>query len=192
MKIEPTDALIVGDVQVDFCPGGALPVKGGDEIIPAINRLQPLFDNKFFIRDWHPADHMSFSEHPRFVDRSWPPHCVADTPGAKFHPDLNVPEHARIISKGTHPDREAYSAFSGTDLAVQLRRRGVRRVFLTGLATDYCVKNTALDARREGFETVLVEDAVKGIDIPAGTVATAIETMKDAGVEVVESGELNE
>jgi len=192
MKIQPTDALIIGDVQVDFCPGGALPVSGGDHIIPVINRLQPRFQHRFFIRDWHPANHMSFSDDPHFVDRSWPPHCVANTPGAQFHPDLDVPPDANIVNKGADPDKEAYSAFSGTDLAKQLRMRGIRRLFLTGLATDYCVKSTALDARREGFDVMLVEDATRGIDVPRGSVDAALDTMKDAGVDVIQSGDMDE
>lgn len=191
MKIQPTDALIIGDVQVDFCPGGALPVSGGDRIIPVINRLQPLFAHRYFIRDWHPANHMSFSDHPHFVDRSWPPHCVANTPGAQFHPDLEVPPDATIVSKGTDPEKEAYSAFSGTHLSERLRTRGIRRLFLTGLATDYCVKNTALDARREGFDVMLIEDATRGIDIPHGTIEAALDTMKDAGVVVIQSGDID-
>lgn len=191
MKIQPTDALIIGDVQVDFCPGGALPVSGGDHIVPVINRLQPLFEHKYFIRDWHPANHMSFSANPHFVDRSWPPHCVANTPGARFHPDLEVPPDATIVSKGTDPEKEAYSAFSGTHLNERLRTRGIRRLFLTGLATDYCVKNTALDARLEGFDVMLIEDATRGIDIPHGTIEAALDTMKDAGVVVIQSGDLD-
>ena len=192
MKIKPTDALSIGDVQVDFCPGGALPVSGGDHVVPVINRLQPRFQHHFFIRDWHPANHMSFSDDPHFVDRSWPPHCVAGTPGAQFHPGLEVPPGANIVNKGTDTEKEAYSAFSGTDLAQQLQARGIRRLFVTGLATDYCVKNTALDARREGFEVMLVEDATRGIDVPHGTVDAALDTMKDAGVEVIQSGDLDE
>jgi nicotinamidase/pyrazinamidase len=191
MEIQPTDALIIGDVQVDFCPGGALPVSGGDLIVPVINRLQPRFQHRFFIRDWHPANHMSFSDTPHFVDKSWPPHCVAGTPGAQFHADLDVPDGANIVNKGTDPEKEAYSAFSGTDLAERLRVRGIRRVFATGLATDYCVKSTALDARREGFEVVLVEDAVRGIDVPQGTVDAALDTMRDAGVVVIQSGDID-
>lgn len=192
MKTDSADALIVGDVQIDFCPRGALPVKEGDRIVPVINRLQGRFDHLYFIRDWHPDDHLSFSESPEYVDQSWPPHCVANSPGAEFHPDLHVPSDAAIISKGTDPDVEAYSAFSGTDLGAQLRAKNIRRIFLTGLATDYCVKSTALDGRREGFEVVLIEDATRGIDVPPGTVAAAIEEMKAAGVQVINSGDLDE
>jgi nicotinamidase/pyrazinamidase len=187
MNAAPTDALIVTDVQRDFCPGGALGIRGGDEVVPVINRLIPKFENVVYTRDWHPAGHVSFSDRPEFVDKSWPVHCVADTPGAAFHEDLLLPETPWIVEKGTHPEREAYSAFEGTDLAKQLERRNIERLFITGLATDYCVKNTALDAVRHGFEAVVVRDAVRGVDVPPGSEAQAIEEMKKAGVRVVES-----
>lgn len=187
MNAAPTDALIVTDVQVDFCPGGALGVRGGDEIVPIVNKLIPRFEHVVYTRDWHPADHVSFSDKPEFVDKSWPVHCVQDTPGAQFHPDLHVPEGAWIVSKGTHPEREAYSAFEGTDLAKELERRAIDRIFVCGIATDYCVKNTVLDARRIGLQAVLVEDAVRGVDVPPGSAQKAIDEMKEAGVQVITS-----
>jgi len=190
MQVSETDALIVVDVQNDFCAGGALAVRDGDAVVPVINRIAARFSRIFYTRDWHPANHCSFSDAPEFVDKSWPPHCVQDTPGAEFHPELYMPDDAVVISAAADPDREAYSGFEGTDLAVQLRDAGIRRVFVCGLATDYCVRATALDALAEGFEVVLVEDACRGVDIPAGNAAAAIEEMRQAGAAVVHSREV--
>jgi len=191
MQVSPTDALIVVDVQNDFCAGGALAVRDGDAVVPVINRISARFGRIFFTRDWHPANHCSFSYAPEFVDKSWPPHCVQDTPGAEFHPELYMPDDAVVISTAADPDREAYSGFEGTDLAEQLRDAGVRRVFVCGLATDYCVRATVLDALSEGFEVVLVEDACRGVDIPAGNAAAAIVEMRNAGAAVVHSREIS-
>ena len=187
MNAAPNDALIVTDVQLDFCPGGALGVRGGDAIVSIINNLIPKFEHVVYTRDWHPAGHISFSDTPQFVDKSWPVHCVADSPGAQFHPDLNVPDGPFIINKGTRPEREAYSAFEGTDLAKELERRGIERVFLCGLATDYCIKNTALDALRHGFQAIVLLDAIRGVDVPPGSADEAVEFMKDAGAGVATS-----
>ena len=184
MKIEPTDALIVVDVQRDFCAGGALAVKDGDLVVPVINALTPKFRHTFFTRDWHPANHCSFSDAPTYQDGSWPVHCVQGSPGAAFHPDLKAPEGARLVDKAANPDKESYSGFDGTNLPALLRERGVTRVFVCGLATDYCVKATALDGRNCGFEVVLVEDACRGVDIPPGLAQKAIEEMRAAGVAV--------
>jgi nicotinamidase/pyrazinamidase len=184
MKIQPTDALIVVDVQNDFCPGGALAVDEGDRVAPVINRLTPLFQHAAFTRDWHPEDHCSFADPPDFTDGSWPAHCIAHSPGAEFHGDLEVPADAIIVDKGTDPDREAYSGFSGTVLAEELRKRGVMRLFVCGLATEYCVEQTALDGIRNGFKVVLVENACRGVNFPPGSAARAVEEMKAAGVEV--------
>jgi nicotinamidase/pyrazinamidase len=189
MRIEITDALIVVDVQNDFCPGGALQVAEGDRVIPAINDLIPQFGHVVLSRDWHPANHCSFAESPQFKDGSWPVHCVADSPGAQFHRDLHMPANALIISKGIHADREAYSAFSETGLAEYLRARHVKRLFVCGLATDYCVKETVLDGLRNGFVMFMIEDACRGVDIPAGSVAQAIDAMKAAGAGVCRSGD---
>jgi nicotinamidase/pyrazinamidase len=187
MNAAPSDALIVTDVQRDFCPGGALAVRGGDEIVPIINKLIPKFEHVVYTRDWHPANHISFSGTPEFIDKSWPVHCVADSPGAQFHPNLDVPETPWIVNKGTQIDHEAYSAFEGTDLAKQLELRGIERVFICGLATDYCIKNTALDALRHGFQAIVFSDAIRGVDVPAGTADEAVETMKNAGVRMIGS-----
>ena len=176
------DALIVVDVQNDFCPGGALAVAEGDLVVPVVNRLLPLFLHRVFTRDWHPPDHVSFADAPEFRDKSWPAHCVQNTPGAEFHPDLVVPPDALIVSKGDDPGREAYSGFQagGVDLAGWLNERGVRHVFITGLATDYCVRATALDARAAGFEVTVIEDAVRGV--APETTAAALRDLDRAGV----------
>lgn len=184
------DALIVVDVQNDFCPGGPLAVKAGDEVIPVINRLIPNFHHVVFTRDWHPPDHISFSGNPRFVDKSWPPHCVAGTPGAQLNSGLQVPADTLIVNKGTDRDKEAYSGFQDTGLARMLGEKGVKRVFVCGLATDYCVKNTALDAVLSGFQTAVIEDAIRGVDIPEGSAAAALKEMRRAGIQIVPSSDL--
>jgi nicotinamidase/pyrazinamidase len=180
--LSPNDALLVVDVQQDFCPGGSLAVPEGDQVVPLINRLRPLFAHVAFTRDWHPPDHVSFATPPEFKDKSWPPHCVQGTSGAAFHPELIVPADAFVVSKGTDPAREAYSGFQATeaDLAGWLRLHGVTRVLVTGLATDYCVRATSLDARVAGFAVVLVEDTTRGV--APGTTATALQDMEAAGV----------
>ncbi|HOD50807.1 MAG TPA: nicotinamidase [Candidatus Hydrogenedentes bacterium] len=185
IRVQATDALIVVDIQKDFCRGGALAVEDGDAVVPVLNRLIPKFGCVVFTRDWHPVNHCSFDDEPRFEDKSWPPHCVADTPGAEFHKDLKLPSHAIVINTATEPDEEAYSGFHGTELKERLNERGVARVFVGGLATDYCVKYTVLDAIREGFEVVLVEDACRGIDIPRGTAAEALAEMRQTGAVLV-------
>jgi nicotinamidase/pyrazinamidase len=190
MNVLPTDALIVVDIQNDFCPGGALAVDGGDAIVPGINALVPTFAHCAFTRDWHPPNHCSFSDNPEFVDKSWPVHCVQHTPGAAFHPALHVPENAWIISKATDPDREAYSDFENTNLASELRTRGVKRIFVCGIATDYCVKATALDGLRNGFAVVLIEDLCRAVDNPPGSGQAAVNEMEGAGIQVMPSGAL--
>lgn len=190
MHITQNDALIGVDLQNDFCEGGALEVKGASDVIPIINSLIPRFEHVIFTRDWHPANHCSFSGDPQWVDKSWPAHCIANTEGAMFHPLLRIPDRARVESTATDPRFEAYSGFDGTDLAEYLRSVGVRRVFIGGLATDYCVKETAIDACKEGFEAVLIEDAVRGVDNPAGTAAQAMEDMRKAGVRICQSEEV--
>jgi nicotinamidase/pyrazinamidase len=176
-------ALIVVDVQRDFCPGGALPVKEGDGIIEGTNRLISEFEKNglpvFFTRDWHPSDHCSFSSR----GGPWPPHCVKNTPGAEFHPDLRVPKSAVIISKGTRKDVEAYSGFQGTDLAERLERLGVERLYVAGLATDYCVKATVLDGIANGFKVDIVGDCVKGVNMKSTSSASAYRTMMSKGVK---------
>ncbi|BAD85839.1 probable nicotinamidase [Thermococcus kodakarensis KOD1] len=177
----PKEALIVVDMQRDFMPGGALPVPEGDTIIPKCNEYIKKFKEKGALivatRDWHPPNHISFKER----GGPWPPHCVQNTPGAEFVVDL--PEDAIIISKATEPDKEAYSGFEGTNLAEILRENGVEKVYICGVATEYCVKATALDAVRHGFETYLLSDAVKGIN-PEDE-KKALEEMKRAGVKIL-------
>jgi nicotinamidase/pyrazinamidase len=176
-----SDALIVVDVQNDFCPGGTLEVPSGDLVIPLLNDYIKLFKdlnaNVFATRDWHPPNHVSFKNY----GGQWPPHCVQDTEGAKFHPDLKLPESAIIISKATDPNKEAYSGFDGTTLEEELRSKKVTRVFVGGLATEYCVKTTVVDALKLGFEAVLLVDATRGLEANAGDVQKAIDEMTTQG-----------
>lgn len=178
-------AFIIVDVQRDFCKGGALAVSEGDSVIEPINKIVRFFEEKsapvFLTRDWHPARHSSFSEQGGL----WPSHCVANTEGADWHEQLVVPQHAITISKGTSTHVDAYSGFSGTDLEERLRSLKVESVIVAGLATDYCVKNTVLDAIKAGFDTVLVLDAVKAVNVAPGDDSKAIEDMRNAGARTV-------
>ena len=181
------DALVVVDLQVDFCPGGALAVRGGDQVVPPVNRLLALPGwLKVATRDWHPPGHVSF----RAQGGAWPPHCVAGTPGARFHPGVDASRVDLIVSKAARPEADAYSGFEGTALAADLRGRGVKRIFVCGLATDYCVRATALDGRREGLEVVVVEDAVRAVDLKEGDGARALEEMRRAGCRMARSGDI--
>lgn len=175
------DALIVVDLQRDFLPGGALGVPGGDAVIPPLNEYLATFERRrlpiFATRDWHTPDHCSFRDR----GGPWPPHCVAGTPGAAFAPGLVFPESTQIVSKADQRDRDAYSGFDHTDLARSLRERGVKRVFVGGLATDYCVRATVLDGLRTGFEVVVLEDAVRAVDVTPGDGERALEEMRSAG-----------
>lgn len=181
--VKNSDALLITDIQKDFLPGGALPIGSGDEIIPVLNNYIKRFeDAKAHVlasRDWHPPNHISFKSQ----GGPWPPHCIQQTAGAKFSPDLKLPEHTVVISKGTSPEREAYSAFDGTSLAHELRTLGIKRLFIGGLATDYCVVNTVLDACKLGLETVVLMDATLGINVNPGDVERAIETMLKNGAQ---------
>lgn len=188
MTVTENDALIIVDVQNDFCPGGALPVPGGDSVVPVINRLLTQFEEVVYTRDWHPEDHCSFDLNPTYEDGSWPPHCLQHSPGAEFHGSLRVPLDAPVIDKGTDPDQEQYGAFEGTVLADILRLRNITRIFVVGLATDYCVKSTALQGQDAGFEVVLVVDACRGVNDQ--TTAEAVQAMSDAGITVIRSGQL--
>ena len=183
-------ALIVVDVQRDFCPGGALPVTKGDDIIPAVNELIHAFETAglpvFFTRDWHPRNHVSF----RANGGPWPPHCIQNTPGANFHPSLAVPPDAEVIDKGILQGEDAYSGFQGTDLARRLRDLHVRQIYVAGLATDYCVKNTVLDGAAQGFETYVITDCVKGVNLRRTDSATALRTMLSRGARRTTSGRL--
>jgi nicotinamidase/pyrazinamidase len=185
LQVEPSDALIIVDVQNDFCSGGALPVPEGEKVVRAINSMQKSFDHIVFSRDWHPDDHCSFSYAPTYTDGSWPSHCVQNSPGAEFHGDLRVPVDALIIDKASSPDQENYSAFDGTGLADNLRRHNVQRVFVTGLALDYCVRATALDALKEGFSVALAKDAVRAVS-PDKT-EEILQELRRAGVDVIKS-----
>jgi len=180
-KVE--DALIIVDVQKDFCSGGALPVPEGEKVVPVLNRYIEKFSKAGALivatRDWHPPNHVSFKSH----GGAWPPHCIQGTPGAEFHPDLNLPAKVKIISKASSPDKEAYSGFDGTDLEEKLRNAGIRRVFVGGLATDYCVKSTVLDALKLGFETILLLDAIRGVDVKPGDSEKAINEMLRKGAK---------
>ena len=179
------DALLVVDVQNDFCPGGALEVPCGDAVVPVLNRWLeaaaaagvPIIAS----RDWHPVEHCSFQDQ----GGPWPPHCIQDTHGAAFHPDLALPSEAVRVSKGAAFDRDAYSAFDGTGLATYLRRRGVRRLLVGGLAEDVCVQETVRGARDAGFEVQVILDAVRAVD-PDGS-AEARRAMTEAGAGLLES-----
>lgn len=190
MIVLPTDALIVVDVQKDFCPGGALAIADGDAVVPAINALTPKFAHVIYTRDWHPESHCSFSDAPAYVDKSWPVHCVAHTDGAAFHDDLLVASAAPVINKGTACEAEAYSGFQGTSLLRNLRDKGAERLFVCGLATDYCVKHTVLDGLRSAFAVFVIEDAVRAVDVPPGTGAAALAEMTAAGAVLLPSGAL--
>ena len=188
ITVDPrADALIVVDVQRDFCPGGALAVPRGDEVVPVINRLFVLTDwLTVATRDWHPADHCSFKTQGGI----WPPHCVAGTNGAGFHPALDQAHIRHVVSKAVTRNAEAYSGFQGTDLAALLASRGIRRAFVCGLATDYCVKATALDARRTGLDVVVIEDAIRGVEVKPGDCLKAIDEMRASAIVLAPSTEL--
>lgn len=197
MKILKTDALIIVDVQNDFCPGGSLAVKGGDRVVAPLNDLQPLFETVIATRDWHPEDTIHFAKnHPE--GKGWPVHCVRDTSGAAFHPDLHIYHKTVKIYKGTDPhDAGGYSGFDGSSvnmksLEEELRNREITRIFVGGLATDYCVKNTVLDALKRGFEVVLVTDAVRAVEINPGDGEAALAEMRAAGAEFISSADILE
>jgi nicotinamidase/pyrazinamidase len=180
----PNDALIVVDVQRDFLPGGALAVGRGDEVVAPLNEAARAFERAgrpiFASRDWHPANHCSFKAR----GGPWPPHCVAGTAGAEFAGALVLPASAIVVSKATTADADAYSAFAGTDLAAQLRARGVSRVVVGGLATDYCVLNTVLDARAQGFDVLVMTDAVRAVEVAPGDGGRALARMEQAGARL--------
>jgi len=184
-NLSKNDALIIVDVQRDFCPGGALPVPAGDHVVPVLNEYIKLFKAAnagiFATRDWHPPNHISFKAY----GGPWPPHCIQHSEGAKFHPDLKLPDDTSIISKAMDPSKESYSGFDGTMLGDELKDKGVTRGFVGGLATDYCVKNTVLDAIERGFVTVLLLDASRGINVKPGDVEKAIDEMIAKGAEKV-------
>jgi nicotinamidase/pyrazinamidase len=175
------DALLVVDVQNDFLPGGALAVPDGGAVVAVVNEYLRRFGERglpvYATRDWHPAEHCSF----RSSGGSWPRHCVAGSAGAAFAPDLALPSDATVISKGTAADHDAYSGFAGTDLDQRLRQAGIRRLFVAGLATDYCVLNTVQDALALGYSTVVLLDAVRAVDVKPGDGDAAIAQMLALG-----------
>lgn len=185
MAIEPNSALIMVDVQNDFCPGGSLAVSEGDEVVPVLNRYAMRFAEAdapvFATRDWHPINHLSFKDQGGI----WPIHCVQGTHGAAFHPNLQLPEGTTIVSKAQGAEEEAYSGFQGTTLTEQLRAQGIERVYVGGLATDYCVKSTVLDALQAGFETYFLHDASRGVEANEGDVAAAEQEMAEAGAKTL-------
>ncbi|MFH1328168.1 MAG: nicotinamidase [Candidatus Bathyarchaeota archaeon] len=180
-KINEKDALIIVDVQRDFCLGGVLPVPEGDKVVPILNSYIRKFskaDAKIYAaRDWHPPNHVSFKTYGGM----WPPHCIQESEGAKFHPKLVFTNKVKIISKATYPSKESYSEFDGTELKEDLEKNGATRVFIGGLATDYCVKKTVLDALKIGFETILLVDATRGINLRSPDSKRAIEEMVKKG-----------
>jgi nicotinamidase/pyrazinamidase len=202
MRIHPDDLLLIIDVQNDFCPGGALAVADGDAVVPVVNRLAERFDHVVLTQDWHPRGHSSFATShqcsvpfetitmPYGPQTLWPDHCVQGTTGAAFHPKLSIEKAELVIRKGFRSAIDSYSAFyendrtTPTGLAGYLRERGLKRIFIAGLATDYCVHYSALDARRLGFETVVVESGCRAIDL-SGSLAAAHAAMAAAGVQVV-------
>jgi nicotinamidase/pyrazinamidase len=192
------DALLIVDFQNDFTPGGALPVPEGDEIATPINALMGSFDLVVATRDWHVADHGSFAgvrvdpDRWRGADPAsiWPVHCVQGTPGAELHPALDQSKVDVLIDKGQDPNSQGYSAFQDTGLGDLLRERGVDRLFVTCLATDYCVRNSVLDALRQGFDVTVVEDAVRGVEVEPGDSARALEELEAAGAHVAHSHDL--
>jgi nicotinamidase/pyrazinamidase len=202
IRLSHDDVLLIIDVQNDFCPGGALAVADGDAVVPVINRLSERFDHVVLTQDWHPSGHSSFAtSHPGSApfesinmpygqQTLWPDHCIHGSAGAAFHPRLETTRAELVIRKGFRPEIDSYSAFyendrrTPTGLAGYLRERGLQRIFMAGLATDYCVHYSAVDARRLGFDTVLVEAGCRAIDL-AGSLDAAWAAMTDAGVQRV-------
>jgi len=176
------DALLIVDVQNDFCPGGALAVDDGDAVATSLNELAARFHLVVATRDWHPADHVSFS--------IWPSHCVAGTPGAELHPSLDRGQIDVVIDKGQRQGSPGYSAFEGTALAELLREHGVDRLYVGGLATDYCVRASVLDALAEGFEVTVIEDAIRGVNLEPGDSERALAEMKAAGARLARSADV--
>lgn len=202
MKVSDRDVLIVVDVQNDFCTDGALAVPGGEKVIPAINRTAQKFQNIVLTQDWHPQDHVSFaSNHPHkrpydTIELSygsqvlWPDHCVQGSAGAEFHADLRVPRAGLVLRKGIHRGIDSYSTFyendrrTPTGLLGYLRERQLKTLFLVGLAFDFCVRYSAEDARKAGFDVVVIEEACRGIDID-GSMAATHHSLKTLGVPTV-------
>ena len=202
MKVSEHDVLVVVDVQNDFCTGGALAVPSGEKVVPAINRIAQRFRNVVLTQDWHPKDHVSFASNhanKRPFDTIelaygsqvlWPDHCVQETQGAEFHRSLDVPQATLVVRKGFHRSIDSYSAFyendhkTPTSLLGYLRERELKTVFVAGLAFDFCVRYSAEDARKAGFEVAVIEDACRGIDLD-GSMAAAHQSLKSLGISIV-------
>ena len=189
-KITYKTALVVVDAQVDFFEGGTLAVPSSNVVLPVIQHYLDLFHQLnrsiFLTRDWHPTNHCSFKSQKG----PWPTHCVQHTNGAQFHPKLKIPTHAVIISKADRQFTDAYSGFQDTSLNTELKNRGILEIAVCGLATDYCVKHTVLDARRLGYKVFLLVDGIKGVDVKTGESEKAIQEMVGAGAKIATCGEL--
>ena len=181
LTLKKGDALLIVDVQNDFLPGGSLAVHGGDNIIAPFNRYIEAVQEKdlpiFATRDWHPPDHCSFKKQ----GGPWPPHCIVDSRGAEFSSELSLPPSAVVISKGIEVEKDAYSGFEGTDLDERLRSAGINRLLIGGLATDYCVLNTVKDAVKQGYEVLLLQDAIAAVNVQPEDGEKAIEEMTSLG-----------
>ena len=182
VQIDKQTVLVVVDIQNDFCPGGALAVPEGDKVVPILNKYVKKFEEAhasiIFTRDWHPSDHSSFREQ----GGPWPPHCVQNSKGAEFHSELFMPLEAEVVSKADTKD-EAYSFFQGTNLAERLHQRGIRRLLVGGLATDYCVKVTVLDGLKHGFEVFHLDDASRGVNVSPNDSDRALREMVANGAK---------
>jgi len=191
VEIDKHTALVVVDIQKDFCPGGALAVHEGDRVVPVLNKYIEKFRKAdspiIYTRDWHPSSHSSF----RDQGGPWPQHCIRNTQGAKFHPDLAKPRPEEIVSKADKKD-EAYSFFQGTELAGKLRQRGIRRLLVGGLATDYCVKETVLDGLKYGFEVYHLDDASRGVNVKPDDSELALQEMTAKGAKRITLQDLTE
>ena len=189
LAIDKYTALVVVDIQNDFCPGGALAVSNGDIVVAVLNKYIQLFRKAgapiFYTRDWHPQDHSSFKSQ----GGPWPPHCVQGTDGAKFHPDLIPPAPGEVISKADEKD-EAYSFFQGTDMAERLRRQGITTLLVGGLATDYCVRETVLDGLKFGFRVYHLDDASKGVNVRPDDSDRALQEMVSKGAKRITVSDL--
>jgi nicotinamidase/pyrazinamidase len=208
MIVEEKNALLIIDVQNDFCPGGRLAVTDGDKVVPSINQIMRRFYKVIATQDWHPDNHVSFARNHSgtkaydVIDVGgirqvlWPVHCVAGTKGAEFHPELNMNSFHLIVRKGTNPNIDSYSAFAENDkktitgLEGFLKGLDIKQVYVCGLATDYCVLYSAMDARISGFETFIIVDACRGIDEPKGNLEKALNIIKDKGIKIINSTEL--
>jgi nicotinamidase/pyrazinamidase len=189
-ELKNGDGLLLVDIQLDFLPGGHLEVTDGDKIVPVVNRYIERFKNEelpiFATRDWHPEGHSSYKNQ----GGPWPDHCIAGSRGAQFPPDLNLPESTVVISKGTSPDKDAYSGFEGTNLNARLEQDRIHRLFIGGLATDYCVLNTVQDALDLGYAVCLLTDAIRAVDVNPDDGRKAVEAMSRAGAVLIELNDL--